>query len=125
MLSNMIQAAEQGDAEAQFALGMCYVMGDGVIIDEAEAVVWWRKAAEQDLALARYHLGMCYLMGAGVLASVVEAYKWLRLAGVAGYADAGAECAELAAQMTAAQLAEAEARAQQWARPASEISQVP
>ncbi|MCL2725942.1 MAG: SEL1-like repeat protein [Polyangiaceae bacterium] len=41
------KAAEQGDAEAQAALGFMYSEGRGVAKDEAEAVKWWRKAAEQ------------------------------------------------------------------------------
>ena len=41
------KAAEQGDAEAQFNLGLMYADGEGVPKDYAEAVKWYRKAAEQ------------------------------------------------------------------------------
>ena len=44
------KAAEQGHAEAQFHLGMCYLNGVGVRKDEATAVAWYRKAAEQGYA---------------------------------------------------------------------------
>ena len=40
-------AAEQGDAEAQFNLGVRYRDGTGVPQDDAEAVRWYRLAAEQ------------------------------------------------------------------------------
>ena len=41
------EAAERGDAEAQFRLGMCYADGIGVRQDYAEAVKWYRKVADQ------------------------------------------------------------------------------
>ena len=41
------KAAEQGDAQAQNNLGLCYDNGDGVAKDSQQAVYWWRKAAEQ------------------------------------------------------------------------------
>ena len=40
-------AAEEGDAHAQYSLGLCYADGEGVAEDKAEAVKWFRKAAEQ------------------------------------------------------------------------------
>ena len=41
--------AEQGDAAAQFNLGVMYNNGRGVLKDEAEAVRWYRLAADQGL----------------------------------------------------------------------------
>ena len=43
----MRHVAEQGDVDAQFNLGWCYYMGEGVPQDKAEAAKWYRKAAEQ------------------------------------------------------------------------------
>ena len=40
-------AADQGDADAQFALGCAYEDGEGVQQDHAEAVKWYRLAADQ------------------------------------------------------------------------------
>ena len=41
------EAAEQGDAEAQFQMGRSYYYGDdGVTQDYAKAVEWYRKAAD-------------------------------------------------------------------------------
>ena len=40
-------AAEQGLAEAQYNLGVCYINGWGVPQDVEEAIKWLRKAAEQ------------------------------------------------------------------------------
>ena len=39
------KAAEQGNANAQCSLGMCYGRGEGVRKDTEKAVEWWRKAA--------------------------------------------------------------------------------
>lgn len=47
------KAAEQGDAEAQFYLGICYLNGFGVNKDQKQAVMWWEKAAAQGSAEAR------------------------------------------------------------------------
>ena len=46
-------AAEQGDADAQYKLGFCYLNGDGVPSDPAEGMRWWRKAAAQGHADAQ------------------------------------------------------------------------
>ena len=45
--------AEQGSAEAQFNLGVCYKKGHGVKQSYKEAVKWYRKAAEQGFAPAQ------------------------------------------------------------------------
>ena len=49
--------AEQGDAVAQYNLGLIYADGEGVLKDDAEAVKWFRKAAEQGVALAQHNVG--------------------------------------------------------------------
>lgn len=41
------KAAEQGDAQAQYNLGVCYISGDGVVPNKQEAMKWLRKAAKQ------------------------------------------------------------------------------
>ena len=43
---NCVRSAEQGDAEAQYNLGICYYNGRGVKKDTAEAVKCFRKAAK-------------------------------------------------------------------------------
>ena len=49
--------AEQGDAEAQFNLGVMYANGRGVPQDDSEAVRWYRLAADQGHAGAQFNLG--------------------------------------------------------------------
>ena len=50
------EAAEQGNADAQYALGRMYYNGEGVPRDEAEAVHWFRMAAELGHAEAQDQL---------------------------------------------------------------------
>ena len=80
--------AEQGDARAQYNLGIMYGKGDGVPQDDAEAVKWYRLAAEQGLAVAQFNLGVMYNFGKGVPQDGAEAVKWFRLAAEQGYAKA-------------------------------------
>ena len=47
------QKAEQGDAQAQFNLGLLYCKGCGVPKDDATAMGWWCKAADQGDVEAR------------------------------------------------------------------------
>ena len=53
-LDALRQAAEQGDAGAQFDLGVKYSLGRGVPEDDAEGVRWIRKAVAQ--AAPKRHL---------------------------------------------------------------------
>jgi TPR repeat protein len=82
------KAAEQGDAEAQFNLGVRYANGDGVTKDQSEAVMWYRKAAEQGNAEAQFNLGVCYANGDGVTKDQSEAVIWYRKAAEQGDAKA-------------------------------------
>ena len=81
--------ADQGDALAQFSLGLMYDNGRGVPQDYAEAVRWYRKAAEQEDAKAQYNLGQMYRLGYGVQRNYDEAVRWFRRAADQG--DAGAQ----------------------------------
>jgi len=82
------KAAEQGDAGAQFRLGMAYLHGDGVEKDEKEALHWLRKAAQNDPQL-QYSLGEVYYNGDGITKDDKEAVKWYRKAAEQG--DKGAQ----------------------------------
>jgi TPR repeat protein len=81
------QAAEGGDASAQFTFGQMFHEGAGVARDDAQAVEWYRKAAEQGLAEAQFSLAWAYDNGAGVPQDYGLAARWYRTAaeqGVAG-----------------------------------------
>ena len=70
--------AEQGDARAQYNLGVVYDEGEGVPQDYTEAIKWYRLAAEQRFFLAQYNLGVKYDDGEGVPQDYTEALKWYR-----------------------------------------------
>ena len=55
---------EQGNAEAQFKLGVMHL--DGQYRDDVVATAWYRKAAEQGHAGAQNNLGIMYDDGRGV-----------------------------------------------------------
>ncbi len=73
--------ANQGDADAQYNLGVMYHNGKGVAQDYAEAAKWYRLAAAQGNANAQNNLGGMYFRGQGVAQDSAEAEKWYRLAG--------------------------------------------
>jgi uncharacterized protein len=80
--------AEQGDADAQFHLGVMYESGQGVLRNDVEAIKWYRKAAEQGDAVAQFNLGIMYSKGEGVPQNDGEAAHWYRLAADQGLAGA-------------------------------------
>lgn len=72
--------AEEGDAKAQYALGLFYQQGKGVQQDYAEAAHWYRKAAEQGDSKAQRNLGFLCEKGLGVAPDYGEAANWYRKA---------------------------------------------
>jgi hypothetical protein len=74
------EAAEQGCAEEQSALGHMYREGQGVPQDYAQAVFWYRKAAEQGDGPAQVSLGLLHYEGRGVTQDYAQAYFWFYLA---------------------------------------------
>ena len=87
-VNELRQAAEQGDAAAQYTLGRLYELGRGVPKDEAKAAHWYRKAAEQGHMEAQYSFGLSYHKGIGVPQYHAEAAKWYRKAAEQGHAEA-------------------------------------
>ena len=83
------KAADQGFAEAQFQLGLCYLDGGpGVNEAPARGAKWLEHAAEQGHARAQQCLGECYAVGLGVSEDDVASAKWYRSAADQGLAAA-------------------------------------
>lgn len=57
------EAAQKGDAEGQYLLGLMLLSGDGVAQDVDSGLRWIRKAADQNLLEAVNKLGFVYLSG--------------------------------------------------------------
>ena len=119
-IDQLLQLAEQGDAEAQDEVGFVYQKGQGVPHDYSEAVKWYRLAVEQGNAFAQYGLGSMYALGHGVPQDYVEAHKWYNLAAsrlTGDMRNSASEQRDLVAQkMTPAQIAEAQRLAREWAK---------
>ena len=106
--------AKQGDAGAQYNLGLMYANGQGVVKNEVEAVKWYRKAADQGNAKAQHNLGVCYAFGQGVVKDEIEGYKWFLLAGAQG-GEQAKKCILISERaMTPAQRAEGQRLAREW-----------
>ena len=58
--------AEEGDARAQYDLGLLYDTGRGVPQSNEKALQWYRKAAEQGNAVGQNNLADMYVGGRGV-----------------------------------------------------------
>ena len=72
------QAAEQGDAEAQFEVGRMYAEGIGRKKDCYEAVKWYQMAVKQNNANAKAWLSDLYIIGCGVELDYDKALKLIR-----------------------------------------------
>jgi TPR repeat protein len=81
------QLAEQGDAQAQYNLGLMYD-GRGVPQDYVESLKWYRMAAEQGHANAQLFLGLMYKKGKGIPQDDAESVRWYRMAAEQGDANA-------------------------------------
>jgi TPR repeat protein len=81
-------AAEAGDTEAQYLIGLMFMHGAGEVQDFVEAAVWFRKAAERDHGYAQYSLGVLYEAGLGVKHSQGDAMLWFRRAALKGVPQA-------------------------------------
>ena len=88
LLAVIQRKANQGDASAEYQLGLMYEEGQDLPKDTTEAMKWYRKAAEQGDAWAQYWLGAAYDSGRGVPKDDAEAVKWWRKAAEQGDATA-------------------------------------
>lgn len=83
-----LQAAEQGDAEAQFSLGRMYYTGCGTAADKAKAFYWYAKAACQGHAAAQYARGFMQFRGLGIRADKLQGLYWICKAYKNGFREA-------------------------------------
>ena len=81
--------AANGNAAAQYNLGVLYYKGQGVPQNYVEAASWFRLAAAQGHPTAQNNVGATYEAGQGVPKDYGEAVKWYRLA--AAQSDASAQ----------------------------------
>ena len=72
--------AEQGQALAQYQLGLLYANGQGVTKDDAKARQWYEKAAIQGHVEAQVNLGVLLMYARGGQQDYKMAVYYLRLA---------------------------------------------
>lgn len=84
-LKEYLVSANEGNAKAQYALGVLYVKGQGVQINHKEGEKWFRRSAEQGYMYAQTALGYMHLKKGGGEAYDNEAIMWLTKSGLQGH----------------------------------------
>jgi len=106
--------AEQGDADAQYNLGLMYDEGQGVPQDYKAAVKWYELAAKQGQAAAQNNLGLMYVKGQGVIQDNVYAHMWWNIAASSGDSENASKNRDKVAKlMTPARIEDAQKLARQ------------
>jgi S1-C subfamily serine protease len=76
----MVRAANDGSADAQFTLGVMYDVGQHVRVDKATAAAWYRQAALQGEPNAQLRLARMMFDGEGIKRDRRAGYVWALLA---------------------------------------------
>ena len=78
------ERAIQGEAEAQYKLGMMYAEGRGVKQNSVKAAELHEKAAVQGHTNAQYNIGVLYRNGQGVKQDYTKSLEWFKKAAAQG-----------------------------------------
>lgn len=108
------QMAEKGDPQAQNLLGMCYAKGEGVKLNEQEAMRWFIRAAEQGNVAAQSKLVTRYYSGRGVPQDFKQAYFWMVVARLGGDQTSQTLGPSVRARLTRPQVTTIELEADRW-----------
>ncbi len=84
----LTQAAEHGDAQAQYDVGVMHQEGWGVTVDLRIARSWYKRAAHQGHASALFCIGRIYFEGLGVARDQTRARRYLKKSADQGNAQA-------------------------------------
>jgi TPR repeat protein len=106
--------ADQGDAFAQYALGLQYLTAPGVEETDQIAASWIRRSAEQGFLEAQVALADLYRKGQGLPQDFFQAYVWSSIAALRGDAYAARLKVLLAEKLATPQVKQAEDLAQAW-----------
>jgi hypothetical protein len=108
-MASLERAAEAGDLDAQYALGVTLLSGHWGAQGNKHAAVWLQRAAERGNGLAQLQLGRLYRSGVGVQEDHVRAYIWLNLAAAQGVSGADMARDAAATMLTKAEISKARA----------------
>lgn len=122
--------SQEGDCDAEYAMGLLYYAGAGVRRSYGDALMLWTEAAEQGQTQAQIALGAAYShrgisyasinckKGCGVEKNLIIGYKWFGLGGKSGSVrEAGIAQKSIEAistQMTSEQIEEAQSKIKNW-----------
>ena len=87
MAIRYLQAAQSGDANAQFYLGALYSAGAGVQRSDEEAFRWFSRATDQGHIHAMLILAGLSAIGRGAPQDSVKAYQWAYIVAYASKVD--------------------------------------
>jgi len=108
------ERAQNGDADAQYQLGLAYFNGHDTIQDYEEAAKWLELAAQSNHASAQYRLGLIYKTGLGTDADLEKSYMWLNLSAAAGISLAASERNDVMRSLSPKQLIQAQRASREW-----------
>jgi TPR repeat protein len=115
-LDQLRQMAEEGNAAAENSLGLRYAQGDGVKLDEQEAVRWFLRAAQHGSVSAQSKLGSIYYSGRGVPKDLTQAYFWMVVARLSGDEASKTLSPGIRYELTRDQITTIELEADRWLR---------
>ena len=107
-------AAEQNYADAQSNIAVMYANGWGVPQSDEEAFKWYSLAADNGVTSAQIGVAKMCAGGFGAPQDKVQALKWFGIAAELGDYNAPSKRDQLAARMSAAEIAEASFLANTW-----------
>ncbi len=83
-IQDLRNRALAGDAEAQWQLGTCYLLGEGVPQSEQTAFRWFLRSAEAEFVDAMAEVGRAYRTGSGTSEDHAQALQWFERALLGG-----------------------------------------
>ena len=107
-MKNILAGALNGNADAQYNLGIMYASGLGVIQDYNEAVKWFRLSSSQGNAQAQKIYGLMYASGRGVTQDYVRAHMWWNISASSGDKKAESNRDKVAKKMSQTQIEKAQ-----------------
>ena len=78
------KAAEAGNSDGMFNLGICYYSGKGTPYDAKKGMYWLKEAASEGSSKSMYQLGLTYYYSEGF---EKETFYWLKKVIESGYTE--------------------------------------
>ncbi len=107
LLDQCLTAANAGDKEAQYQLGLYYYEGQLTPPNYPLAINWFKKASLQAHLDAQVKLGYMYFKGQGTPINNLQAYIIFKIAGINGSDEAMDVADQVASHMTQQELQKA------------------